>query len=561
MYLASINLSALHNWLLCPALYRETISLSTPIYFLTQTPYSEKMTLQHQPHQLTPQQIQERIRQADYMAKYDFRAFVKRAFHVLDEGTPLEWNWHLDYLCWWATRSVALYLPQECLDIAHITKEDHTRRLLINIPPRSMKSVIFSVCLKAWLLGHRPAFRSMGASYSAALAKGFNRDILRIVQCEWYQRIFPDVQMKKTSEPEMETTKGGKLIATSTGGTATGRGGNLLTADDLLDPDQADSNADRIFSNKWMTGTYYSRTNDKKNASIVVIQQRLHEDDTTGTLEQKTAHLPDDHPQKWVKVKVPSIFDEDKTFHYYGKSHSVKEGDILHPARQDKLDLEAELATMGDIKFAGQYLQEPSPTDGGVLSPDQLSLYRPEDLPEPPEDGGVYRVFQSWDTAIKTMAHNDFSVCTTWLQVDSNYYLLDLFQAKLEYSDLKTQVHLQAQLHSPAAIVIEDKASGQQLLQDLLAEGKLPVFGVKPTVDKVTRAMGIAPLLQAGRIFIKSHPEHRHLPPREEKWYKNMANEMAKFPNSRHDDIVDSVSQAINWARDAVMAIPRAREL
>ena len=179
--------------------------------------------------------------------------------------------------------------------------------------------------------------------------------------------------------------------------------------------------------------------------------------------------------------------------------------------------------------FAGQYMQRPAPLGGGIFKEAWWRYYSA--LPK------VKRIIQSWDTSFKVKEQNDYSVCTTWAECDAGYYLIDRFKDKMEYPELKRTAINLANTHKPNAILVEDKASGQSLIQELRRDTKLPVVAIQVDSDKVSRAHATTPLIESGRVFL----------PEEAPWLLDYIAQLGTFPNAAHDDDVDSTTQALNY--------------
>ncbi|SDB74991.1 phage terminase large subunit [Belnapia rosea] len=403
------------------------------------------------------------------------------------------------------------------------------KRLIINIPPRYLKSLLGSVALPAWWLGHTPTAQIICASYAQDLADKLSRDCRMVMLAPWYQSLFPTrLSRQRQAAGEFITTAHGSRLATSVGGVLTGRGADLLIVDDPLKPDEALSGAQRSTVNEWFSNTPLSRLNDKRHGAIILIMQRLHEDDLTGYLVRQGG---------WDVLRLPAIAETDEEHRIeteFGQFCIFRRraGEALHPEREPIEVLQDMRRTMGEYNFAGQYQQSPAPLDGGMVKRDWLRSYALHDRP-----GDFDLVFQSWDTANKPTELSDYSVCTTWGAKGSDLYLLHVLRKQLDYPNLKRDVREQAALHNAAAVVIEDKASGTQLIQDLISEGMHAVKGYKPAGDKVMRLHAQTAMIENGFVHL----------PREAPWLDSYIHELLIFPNGRHDDQVDSTAQALDW--------------
>ena len=230
----------------------------------------------------------------------------------------------------------------------------------------------------------------------------------------------------------------------------TGRGADLILIDDPLKPDEALSEARRNVTNDWYANTLYSRLNDKHRGGIVIIMQRLHEDDLVGHVLGQEA---------WEVVSFPAVAEADQVHAIETmrgpQCFTRRAGEALHPAREPLAVLQNIRRTIGEYNFAGQYQQSPAPLGGGLVKVEWFKRYRETERPERFE-----RIVQSWDTANKATELSDFSVCTTWGVKNKNVYLLSLLRQRLEYPALKRAVREQQNLYHATEILIEDKASG-----------------------------------------------------------------------------------------------------
>jgi predicted phage terminase large subunit-like protein len=255
--------------------------------------------------------------------------------------------------------------------------------------------------------------------------------------------------------------------------------------------------------------------------------QRLHEDDLVGHVLQQ---------EPWEVVRFPAIAEEDEVHEYSTfagpKCYRRPKGEALHPRRESLQTLARIRKSVGPYSFAGQYQQAPAPLGGGLVKTAWFTRYAPSDKPE-----HFDRIIQSWDTASKPGEFNDYSVCTTWGQKEKRLYLLDVLRKQLEFPDLKRLVCRHANLFSAKVVLIEDKASGTQLIQELIRDGMYSVTRYKPVGDKITRMHGQTAMIENGFVLL----------PSEAPWLDDYLHEMALFPKGRHDDQVDSTSQALDW--------------
>jgi predicted phage terminase large subunit-like protein len=347
---------------------------------------------------------------------------------------------------------------------------------------------------------------------------------------KWYQGLFPTrLSAQKQAVDEFITTMQGFRLATSVGGVLTGRGGDVIIIDDPLKPEEALSETQRRFTNEWYDHTLVSRLNDKKNDCIILIMQRLHEDDLVGhVLEQES----------WDVVSFPSIAEQDQELWIetmFGSRRFMRSaGEVLHPERESRETLDRIRRTIGEYNFAGQYQQAPAPLGGGLVKEAWFRRYELRDLPEKFD-----QILQSWDTANKPTELSDYSVCTTWGIKDQRLYLLHTLRKRMDYPSLKRAVREQWQAHGATVVLIEDKASGTQLIQELTEEGLHAVTRYKPDGHKLMRLHAQTGVIENGFVYL----------PREAHWLAEYLHEITTFPNGKYDDQVDSTSQALAWTK------------
>jgi len=385
-----------------------------------------------------------------------------------------------------------------------------------------------SIAFPAWCLGHDPSAQILCVSYAGELADKLARDCRLIMMSRWYQRIFPTrLAPHRQAVQEFLTTRQGYRLATSNGGVLTGRGADIILIDDPLKPEEALSDTQRRAANEWFSHTLYSRLNDKRNGAIVIIMQRLHEDDLVG-------HVLAQEP--WEIVRFPAIAEEHEVHRIETilgpQAFTRRRGEALHAAREPLDTLARIRHTIGEYNFAGQYQQCPAPLGGGLVKEQWFKRYGENDRPETFD-----RIVQSWDTANKATELSDFSVCTTWGIKGKNLYLLSVLRKRLEYPALKRAVREQQSLFDADVVLIEDKASGTQLIQELITEGFHRVTRYQPDCDKIMRLNAQTGLIENGFVYI----------PQKASWLAEYLHELTVFPKGKHDDQVDSTAQFLDW--------------
>src|SRR6516225_5827268 len=287
------------------------------------------------------------LTRAEYevLLRHDFATFAMRCFHGLNPHTELAMNWHLEI--------IAAKLTE--------VRQGKIRRLIINLPPRHLKSLMASIAFPAWCLGHDPSAQLLCVSYAQDLADKLARDCRSIMASPWYRRIFSTrLAAHRQAVQEFITTRQGYRLATSNGGVLTGRGAAIILIDDRLKPEEALSDTQRQAANDWFDHTLYSRQNDKRRGAIVIIMQRLHEDDLVG-------HVLGQEP--WEVVCFPAIAEADERHEidtiWGPQCFTRHRGQALHPDREPLDTLDRIRRTIGEYNFAGQYQQSPAPLGGG----------------------------------------------------------------------------------------------------------------------------------------------------------------------------------------------------
>jgi len=446
------------------------------------------------------------------MLRNDFSTFIERSFYQLNPDSQFLPNWHIEV--------IASEL-ERCL-------RGETKRLIINVPPRSLKSHCTSVAFPAWLLGHKPSTEIICASYAQDLADKLARDCRSLMNSDWYRKVFA-TRLSSQALAEFTTEAQGLRLATSVGGVLTGRGGDFIIIDDPLKPDQAASDSQREAVNKWYEDTLYSRLNSKATGCIIIIMQRLHEDDLVGHLVQQGG---------WKVLKFPAIAVEDETHvistHLGPRTVQRRAGEALHPERESLDMLEITRRNSGEYNFSGQYQQEPAPLGGGMVKQDWFKTYKNGEQP-----ASFDLVFQSWDTAVKATDLSDYSVCTTWGKKEQNLYLLHVLRRRMEYPELKRAVLEQARRFDPKAVLIEDKSSGAELIQELLRDGLHAVTRYEPKGDKIMRLHTVTSTIENGFVYL----------PEKATWLADYLHELTTFPKGKFDDQCDSTSQALDWVK------------
>jgi predicted phage terminase large subunit-like protein len=329
---------------------------------------------------------------------------------------------------------------------------------------------------------------------------------------------------QKDSESEVELTARGFRLATSVGGTLTGRGGDLIIIDDPLKPDDAYSEVKRNGANEWFKNTLISRLDDKRSGAILIVMQRIHLDDLTGFVQS----LSDD----WTVLSLPAIAEIDEDVRVSeGRVYHREAGEALSPEREPLAVLEILKLQLGSDAFSAQYQQAPAPPGGAMIKRGWIQRY--SDLPAQ-QDRLI--LVQSWDTASKGGPENDFSVGTTWcVTKGKQWYLVDVWRKRVDYPELKAAVQNLAAKFKAQRVLVEDAGAGTSLVQELRTKVS-GIIAVRPDGDKVSRMAVVSAKFEAGQVFL----------PERASWLADFETELFAFPGSRNDDQCDSVSQALS---------------
>ena len=396
------------------------------------------------------------------------------------------------------------------------------KRLIINMPPRHTKSEFASYLLPAWFLGRFPGKKIIQSSNTAELATGFGRKVRNLVGSEQYARIFPNVALRQDSKAagRWSTNHNGEYFAIGVGGTVTGKGADLLIIDDPHSEQEAklaQTNSE-VFDSVYEWYTSGPRQRLQPGGAIVLVMTRWSKRDLTGRIVQSAIDRDGD---EWEIIDFPAI---------------LPSGKPLWPEFWSLELLEALKTELPLSKWNAQYQQQPTSEEGAIIKREWWKVWEGEDPPH------CEFTIQSWDTAFQKNERSDYSACTTWGvfynnedRNDANIILLDAVKRRMEFPELKDTAYRYYKEWEPDAFIVEAKASGAPLIFELRAMG-IPVQEFTPTRgnDKIARINAVSDLFASGKVWA---PRTR--------WAEEVVEEMASFPNSEHDDLVDSSTQAL----------------
>jgi len=484
---------------------------------------------------VTPGILKDAIRrEKDYRdAEESLFEFCRHAWHVIEPGHEFKSNWHLE--------AIASHLEA--------VQEGDIKNLVLNIPPGTSKSILVSVMLNAWWWIKDPSLRVFSASYGESLAVRDSMKTRAIILSDWYQARWPHVQIKKGEDQKakFDLTEGGSRMAAGIGGKMTGYHMDLKIVDDPHSAKTAQSDAERQTALDWFDQTLSTR-GVSRNAATICVMQRLHERDISG-------HIIDDiggYTELCLPMRYEAALRKPKTCIGF-EDPRTKEGELLWPALFPEKVVQALERNLGEYASAGQLQQRPSPAGGGILRVSHFQMW-----PADKELPAFEAVIQSYDTAFVEHSKGDPSALTVWgfftHEGRKCMLLLDSFAGNLGYPALKQKVLDEWKSEYGEAkrradfILVEKKASGQSIIQDMQVAG-LPVRPYNPgSASKETRAHMTAPILETNIVYI---PESKKQPKQFVSWAKDFVKECEMFPNGAHDDSVDTFTQCVIYARDA----------
>ena len=477
-------------------------------------------------------------------AQVSFYEFVKQAWHVLEPQTPFVDGWHIRAIC-------------EHLEA--VTRGE-IKYLIINVPPRTMKSTILNMW-PAWWWISEPYKRFLCASHSFGLSTKDSIACRMVIESDWYQNNWSHIyRLEKNTEHKFTNNLMGYRQATSVGSRITGGGGDVLIGDDLNDTQEVFSDTKRDKTNRWFSVAFSGRMNDRKTGAMVIIMQRSHELDITGYILNRDKNkrctaliLPMEFESKRKCITVPLSSTDGKPW----EDPRKLDGELLWPQKDGPEEVKARKHDLGNAyNIAGQLQQIPAPDAGGIISKNWFRWWKEE---KPPV---VTEVIQSWDTALEAGEMNDHSACTTWglfkdVNGIDNLILLSLWRGRVEYPELRKmaqrlyndyrdsgEVEVIADgKHTPHLVLVESKVSGHSLIHDLNRAGVMAV-GFNPTMygDKVSRVRKASLMIEGGRVWLPARPpgflELRG-------FAQTMLDMCTVFPNGESRDLVDTMSQVL----------------
>ena len=430
------------------------------------------------------------------VAQNDFMAFVKHVYDGFIEGTH--------------HKQVARQFEKLSMNPGS--------RIIVNMPPRHTKSEFASYLLPAWLIGKNPELKIIQTTHTAELAVRFGRKVRNLMELEIYKEIFPDVDLRADSKAagRWETGQGGEYFAAGVGGAITGRGADLLIIDDPHSEQDALSDTAMEHAYEWYTSGPRQRL--QPGGSIVVVMTRWSLKDLTGKLIK--AQASDIMSDQWDVIEFPAILPSDN---------------VLWPEFWKKEELLKVKASLSVGKWNAQWQQNPTAEEGAIIKKEWWNKWEKDSIPP------VSYIMQSYDTAFSKKETADYSAITTWGVFQpseggpDNIILMDAKRGRWDFPELKSNAMEEYKYWEPDMVLIEAKASGTPLTDELRTMG-IPVVNYTPSKgrDKHTRMHMVAPIFESGKVWAP-----------EKKFSEEVIEECAAFPNGEHDDFCDSMSMAL----------------
>jgi len=463
----------------------------------------------------------------NYKAKDDFLTFVKIFAPTI--VSEFEMGRHIELLC----------------EKLQGVVDGSTKRLMVFLPPRSSKSVICSKLFPAWYIGNFAHHEIMSVSHSDQLASDFGRTVRDIVNTEKFQKIFRGVALRSDVKAagKWKTNQNGSYYAAGVRSQVAGRGAHVALLDDVMSEEDSFSEAGRRYIKEWYPAGL--RTRIMPNGSIIIVNTRYHYDDLCGWLLKQESKV-EETTNKWEVISIPAWLDEEAA-ELLGLPEGTSYFPEWKPDEVLRVDEQEIRATNGARYWNSLYMQDPSPDDGGIIKKRWVEWWEDD---EPPNCDFI---IQTYDTAFSTRRTADYSVIQTWgifsqfekdeyggEQITSNLILLGNIRGRFEYPELRRIAQELYQEYRPDVCIIEKKASGQSLIQDMRRAG-LPVLDYLPDRDKVARVYASTPMMESGRVWL----------PKDRQFADDLFEECMSFPNGAHDDQVDCMTMAIHYMKDS----------
>jgi predicted phage terminase large subunit-like protein len=453
--------------------------------------------------------------------------FYKAAFCQLHPGEEYDENWHAKYIC--------DILQEETERV--IARRPREKDIIINVPPRSSKSMICTVIWPVWCWTKYPAMKFLTCSYSDIIATNLSRLSKDLIQSNWFQRLYGD-----TIKLRGDLSGAGHFANTATGfryafgldGTVTGMGGDFIVADDIQNPKKANSEVERESTIMRWNETISNRLNQLEIGGRIIVMQRLHEMDIAGYLLDPRKGRPDSIRH----IRIPAEYDVKLVQPAELKEH-YHDGKLFWKTRFPEKELANE-KKKGTLYYVGQFQQTPIPPEGNLFKRSWIEIIDPMMISRDNSKSPLMFFIDTAYTEDET-ERNDPSGILTCFRKDNFLYVVNFVQVWMEFPKLlkflKEYIVVNGYT-SYSAVYIEPKASGKSVAQQMRAETQLNIIEIDSDFikdDKVTRATGVSPMVEARRMKVVAGD-----------WNDLYISELAAFPKAAHDEAVDTTVYALN---------------
>jgi len=452
----------------------------------------------------------------------DLSLFFREAWKFFNPGRELTWSWHYDLLC----------------EHLMLVKKRQLRRLILNVPPRTAKSTIATMSFPCWVWTTEPKHEFLCGSHSMGLSTDHSVARRNLLSSDWYTQLWGkkfQLSEDRNLTTQFDNDKRGRMIATSTGSGAEGKGGDTAILDDPMSSEQSLSDVERLSANRWVSNTLKQRLNNPATAAIIIIMQRLHELDTTG-------FVLGEGKDTWKRLQIPLVAEQDEewVFPISGRVVRRKKGDVLQPERFPPDVVEEKRRNR--LVWAGQYQQHPAPLEGNLIKRAEVKYYGGRDpltgeldiqLPQAVHGEYFDRVIISVDCAFKDLKTSDYVAIGAVGVWGRRRMILDVINEHLDVTGTEVAIRRMREKHNATGVYVEDKANGPAVVSKLQQD--LPgIVAVTPEGGKVARMFAAAPEWQAGDWYVD----------RTAAWTEPFIQQITQFPTAAHDDQTDMMTQA-----------------
>jgi predicted phage terminase large subunit-like protein len=452
----------------------------------------------------------------DDIEPLDFKAFVEGCWHLLEPGREFQDNWSVNAI----------------VDHLSAVAYGDIKKLVINVPPGSMKSLLTAVMFPAWAWGEvDPTLRWLFSSYASALAIRDSTKCRRLIKSPWYQARYGhqyQILKDEDTKTKFENNRTGFRQCTSPKGTGTGNRADCIITDDPIKVTEGSSEKKRQAAVDWWNTEMSNRGSDR-NARFVVIMQRIHEFDVAGSCIEQGYEL----------LKIPQEYEPSKAVITCLKWEDPRkiDGELMWPERFDEEFIESQQIQLGAYSYSGQHQQRPTPAEGGIIKREYLE--ERFDIDVPPE---FEAIAVTVDTAEKPGVDNAYSVFLVFGVTRDKYYLMDVYRKKVDAPTLKTDFYDLCAKWKPNFALIEDKSSGAGLIQYGQKETRINIIPIKPEGQKEIRLINESPSFHARKVVIPKQGQRS--------WVFDYLDELTSAPNGQYMDQCDATSQLLKYMRE-----------